>query len=75
MFIKEDCKMTVKSQILEMLNLVPDNELPTVLEVIKHFVPVDSDDVATLEDINNHNVAMNEYATGETISHDAIDWN
>ena len=67
--------MTVKSQIFEMLNLIPDNDLPTVLDVVRHFVPVDQDDYVTQEDLVAHAEAMEEYAGGETISHNAINWN
>ena len=67
--------MTVKAQIFEMVDRIPDSELPTVLEVVKHFVPVDIEDFATAEDINAHNAAMKEYEAGETISHEVIDWN
>lgn len=67
--------MTVKAQILEIVNLIPDTELPTVLEVVKHFVPVTLEDVASAEDLAAHTVAMKEYAAGETVPHEAIDWN
>ena len=67
--------MTVKSQIFEMLNLIPDNDLPTVLDVVRHFVPVDQDDYVTQEDLVAHAEAMKEYAGGETVSHNAINWN
>lgn len=66
--------MSVKSQILQMVNLVPDNELPTLLEVVKHFVPIDMDDIATADDLAAHAAAMQEYTAGETVPHEAIDW-
>ena len=55
MFPREGYNMTVKAQIFEMVDRIPDSELPTVLEVVKHFVPVDIEDFATAEDINAHN--------------------
>ena len=67
--------MTVKAQILAIVDLIPDAELPTILEVVKHFVPATAEDMATAEDIEAHNAAMKEYATGETVPHDAINWN
>ena len=67
--------MNVKSQITEMVNLIPDAELPTVLEVIRHFVPISLEDMATAEDLAAHDAAMREYGAGETVPHDAIDWN
>lgn len=67
--------MNVKTQILQMINLVPEPELPTILEVIRHFVPAESEDIITPGDIAAHNIAVREYMAGETIAHDAIDWN
>ncbi len=66
--------MTVKAQIFEMVNLIPDGELSVILEVVKRFVPIDLEDVATADDIAAHNAAMKEYEAGETIAHNAIDW-
>ena len=43
--------MSVKAQITEMVNLIPEAELPTVLEVVLHFVPATIiDDVVTADD-------------------------
>ena len=67
--------MTVKTQIFEMADRIPDAELPTVLEVVKHFVPISLEDVATAEDLAAHDAAMREYKAGETVAHDAINWN
>lgn len=74
MHIKGGYKMTVKAQILEMINLVSDDELPILLEVVKRFVPVDREDVVTADDIIAHNTAIKEYMAGETVSHDEINW-
>ena len=67
--------MTVKSQITQMLNLIPDNELLTVLEVVKHFVPLHNEDAASEDDLRSHNIAMEEYLAGETVDHNDINWN
>lgn len=66
--------MTVKAQIFEMIDLIPETDLITVLEVVRHFVPVSIDDIATADDITAHNTAMMEYTARETIPHDAINW-
>ena len=71
---REGYKMTVKAQILEMVDLIPDNELAILLEVVKRFVPIDLDDIVTEDDIMTHNIAMKEYMAGETVSHDEINW-
>ena len=66
--------MTVKAQIMEMIDFVPDGELPILLEVVKRFVPSDADDRMTEEDLRSHCLAVQEYKNGETVSHDEIDW-
>lgn len=66
--------MTVKAQIASMVDLVPEHDLPILLEVIRRFVPASVDDVASPDDIAAHKIAVQEYAEGETISHNAIHW-
>ncbi len=67
--------MSVKAQIADLLNLIPEADLQTVLEVVRHFVPVISpDDIASTDDFAAHDAAMLEYASGEAVPHDAIDW-
>lgn len=66
--------MTVKAQIIELIDQVPDTELPIILEVVKHFVPTYFEDIATSDDLAAHDKAIREYMTGETKSHDDIDW-
>ena len=39
----------------------------------EYVVPVD--DIATAEDLEAHKIAMEEYAKGETVPHEAINWN
>ncbi|MCL2077053.1 MAG: hypothetical protein FWH08_01445 [Oscillospiraceae bacterium] len=43
-----------------------------IYETVKRFLP---DDVATPEDLADIVAAQNEYLRGETINHNAIDWN
>ena len=66
--------MTIKSQLLQMIDYVPESELPIILEVVRKFIPADADDIATAEDIEAHEAAMEEYEKGELIPHDAINW-
>lgn len=66
--------MSVKAQIMEMMDFVPDRELPILLEVVKHFIPSDADDHMTENDLNSHRCAMQEYKSGETVSHSEINW-
>jgi hypothetical protein len=66
--------MTIKSQIVEMIDFIPDRELPIILEVVKRFIPSDADDCMTEDDVNAHECAVQEYRNGETISHSEINW-
>lgn len=66
--------MTVKAQIVEMIDFVPDRELPIILEVVKRFIPQDADTIATEDDLKSHRLAMEEYERGKTISHNDINW-
>ena len=63
--------MTARTQVLEMLKLVPDSDISILLEVVRRFVP---DDIATPDDIAAHEEGMREYYAGELISHEDIDW-
>ena len=63
--------MTVKAQIVRMIDFIPDRELPIILEVVKRFA---ADDFATEDDLKAHRLAMQEYERGETASHNDIDW-
>lgn len=63
--------MSVRSQLVEMIGFVPETELPILLEVVRRFVPAEA---ATPDDLEAHRIAMEEYAAGQTVSHDAIDW-
>ena len=58
-----------------MINLVHDNDIHTLLEVVKRFVPIDIDDIATPDDIEAHEAAIKAYEVGELIDHNDIDWN
>lgn len=66
--------MSVRSQLVEMIGFVPEGELPILLEVVRRFVPASADNVATPDDLEAHRIAMEEYAAGQTIPHDAINW-
>ncbi len=63
--------MSVRSQLVEMIGFVPEGELPILLEVVRRFVPVEA---ATPDDLEAHRIAMEEYAAGRTVPHDAINW-
>ena len=62
----------VTQQISEIVDCLPEAEQLLVLEIVKRFLP---DDIATPDDIAAIQAARAEYAHGETVTHDAIDWN
>ena len=66
--------MSVKSQIIQMIDVVPETELPIILEVVRHFVPTETDDIATIDDIIVHKEALAEFERGEAIAHSSINW-
>ena len=66
--------MTVKAQIINMVDHVPTQDLPILLEIISRFVPEERDEYATKDDVNMHKIAMEELQRGETVPHDSIDW-
>ena len=66
--------MTVKAQIVEMLEFIPDRELPILLEVVRRFLPKEMEDFASEDDREAHHITMQEYMRGKTVSHDDIDW-
>ena len=66
--------MTLKAQIVEMIDFIPDRELPILLEVVRRFLPKDADAFVAEDDREAHRLAMQEYDRGETISHDEIPW-
>ena len=66
--------MTVKSKLIQMIDFVPEGELPFILEVVRRCVPVDADDIATEDDMKAPSTAMEEYANGQTVAHEDINW-
>lgn len=62
----------VKQQISEIVDCLPETEQLLVLEIVKRFLP---DDAATADDLEAIQAARAEYAHGETVTHDAINWN
>lgn len=61
----------ITEQLSNMIDYLAEPEQLLLLEIVKRFIP---DDVATAEDIADIEIAKNEYAGGETVSHNDIDW-
>ena len=62
---------TIRNQLIELIDCLPESEQSLLLEIARRFIP---DDVATPDDIAAHNRAMEEYKRGEAIEEDAIKW-
>ncbi len=61
----------IREQIDEMLDYLPETEQIIIFEIVKRFLP---DDAATSDDLEAIRAARSEYAKGETVSHEAINW-
>ena len=65
--------MNMRNQLIETIALIPDDLIPIMLEIARRFT-IDIDDIATPDDIAAYEAGMKEYLSGETISHNDIDW-
>ena len=61
-----------KQRIKAALEGLPEQEQILLFEIVKRFVP---DDIATADDLAAIEAARAEYARGETVSHEGINWN
>ena len=61
----------VRNQLVQMSDCLPDQEQLLLFEIVKRFVP---DDAAAPDDLEDIYTARTEYVNGETISHNAINW-
>ena len=61
----------IRNQLVEVIDILPETEQSLLLEIARRFMP---DDVATPDDLAAIQGARAEYAAGETIPHDAINW-
>ena len=62
----------IKNQLVDVIDVLPETEQLLLLEIAKRFI---SDDVATDDDLAGIRAAREEFARGETVSHDNINWN
>ena len=62
---------SIRNQLIEMIDCLPDQDQALVFEIVKRFMP---DDIATADDIRAIRSAREEYIRGETIDHSDIDW-
>jgi len=62
----------VRERLVGVIDCLPETEQALLFEIAMRFV---SDDIATPDDIANHNEAVEEHVRGETVPHSAINWN
>ena len=60
--------MTARAQALNMIELIPDTDMPIVIEVLKRFISYDNDDIATEDDILAIQKAEREFDEGKTVN-------
>lgn len=63
--------LPIRKQLDEMIDCLPEQEQILLFEIVKRFVP---DDIATAADLEDIQVARTEYAQGETVNHQNINW-
>ena len=61
----------VRERIVKIIDCIPEQEQVLLLEIAKRFI---SDDVASVDDLQAIAAARRELIDGETVSHDAINW-
>lgn len=61
----------VREQLVEMIDCMPEQEQVLLFEIAKRFV---SDDIASADDLAAIAAAREDLANGETVSHNAINW-
>lgn len=61
----------IKKQLIDVIDCLPEQEQTLLFEIAKRFV---ADDVSTEDDILAIQAARKEYANGETVNHNAINW-
>ena len=62
----------IREQLVGVIDCLPETEQIILLEVARRFLP---EDMATPDDLEAIRTAREEFARGETIPHDAINWN
>lgn len=61
----------IREQLVGVIDCLPETEQSLLLEIARRFL---SDDVATPDDLANIQRARAEYTSGQTVPHNAINW-
>jgi len=62
----------IREQLVGVIDCLPETEQSLLLEIARRFLP---DDVATPDDLEDIRRARAEYDGGQTVPHEAINWN
>lgn len=62
----------IREQLVGVIDCLPEAEQSLLLEIARRFL---SDDTATPDDLEAIREARAEYTRGQTVSHEAINWN
>ncbi len=62
----------IREQLVGVIDCLPETEQSLLLEIARRFLP---DDMATPDDLEAIQTARAEYARGQTVPHEAINWN
>lgn len=61
----------IREQLVGVIDCLPETEQSLLLEIARRFLP---DDTAMPDDLEDIRTARAEYARGETVPHEAINW-
>ena len=61
----------IREQLVGVIDSLPETEQSLLLEIARRFLP---DDVATPDDLDDIQQARAEYANGQTVPHNAVNW-
>ena len=62
----------IREQLVGVIDCLPEREQSLLLEIARRFL---SDDVATPDDMEAIQEARADYMNGQTVPHNAINWN
>ena len=61
----------IREQLVGVIDSLPETEQSLLLEIARRFLP---DDVAAPDDLDDIQQARAEYANGQTVPHNAVNW-
>ena len=62
----------IREQLVGVIDCLPETEQSLLLEIARRFLP---EDTASPDDVEAIREARAEYARGQTVPHEAINWN